>query len=50
VGFGGEAMGLKPPLSSLGIPLWYPPVAHEAAAELKAQMEAKFHMYYFSLR
>jgi hypothetical protein len=25
-------------------------VAHEAAAELEAQTEAKFHMYYFSFR
>jgi hypothetical protein len=48
-GFSGEAIRLKPPQSRLGIPLWCPPCGPVATSELEAQVEAKFHMYYFVL-
>jgi hypothetical protein len=44
MGFGGEAMGLKPPQSQLRIPWWYTPCSPEAASELEAETEAKFQM------
>jgi hypothetical protein len=47
--FGGEAMGIKPPGCDSESCGGTDRVAPEATAELKAQVEAKFHMYYFSL-
>jgi hypothetical protein len=42
-------MGLKPPCFRLGIHGGAHRVAPEAVSEIRAQAEAKFHIYYFVL-
>jgi hypothetical protein len=49
-GFSGQAMGLKPPWSGSESHGGAHRVAPEAAAELKAHPESKFHMYCLVVR
>jgi hypothetical protein len=44
-GFGGEIAELKPLRSQLGVLRWCPPCTPDAASEVEAQAEVKFHMY-----
>jgi hypothetical protein len=48
-GFSGEIAGLNPARSRLVIPPWCHRIAPKATSKLKAQAEAKLHMYCFVL-